>query len=217
MNPPATTTRPPVLTPATLEQAANELLRLEQLLTAQAADTSATAARRTVDAEAGEPAHLERIRAALGNLQEAVSIALAVHVPVTSVDRALRPTLIGLRSALHAPDRAAQPVDLDWFEPHLSGGYPDNLDRAAWAAAAVRAFGLRTRQIVSGKDMRGDAEEDIDGVEEMAADLICDLMHLLDAIGGDAEYTVQRGQGYHLDEVEEEACDEGFEKIADAG
>lgn len=158
---------------------------------------------------APETAHLDRIRAVLLDLSHTVHDALADHVPIASVDHTLRPALAGVRTALHAPDRPDQPADLDWFEPQLSEGYPDNLDRAAWAAEAVRTFGLRTRQIGPHNGAS------VDGVEEMAADLVCDLMHLLDAIGGNAEYTVQRGLGYHLDEVEEETEDLG--DLADAG
>lgn len=148
-----------------------------------------------------ETAHLHRIHAALVGLERAVTEALATTVSAEAVDLAARPILARIRTALHAPGRTNTPVDLDEYQPDLSDGYPDNLDRAAWAAEAVRTFGLRTRQIGPHNGAC------VDGVEEMAADLICDLMHLLDAIGGDAEHTVERGRGYHTEEVEEEDLD----------
>lgn len=144
-----------------------------------------------------ETAHLHRVRAALIGLERAVTEALAGKVPAESVDQTTRPVLAGLRTALHAPGRPNTPVDLDEYQPDLSGGYPDNLDRAAWAAEA-----LRTRQIGPHNGAC------VDGVEEMTGDLICDLMHLLDAIGADAEHTVERGCRYHDDEVDEEELDE---------
>ncbi|HTJ71333.1 MAG TPA: hypothetical protein VL551_27580 [Actinospica sp.] len=149
-----------------------------------------------------EVAHLHRVRAAVVSLERAVTEALADKVPAESIDQTTRPVLAGLRTALHAPGRPNKPVDLDEYQPDLSDGYPDNLDRAAWAAEALRTFGLRTRQIGPHNGAC------VDGVEEMAGDLICDLMHLLDAIGADAEHTVERGVGYHEDEVDEEGLDE---------
>ncbi len=149
-----------------------------------------------------EAAHLHRVRAALIGLERAVTEALAGNVPAASVDQATRPVLAGLRTALHAPGRPNSPVDLDEYQPDLSEGYPDNFDRAGWAAEALRTFGLRTRQI----GPRNAAC--VDGVEEMAGDLICDLMHLLDAVGADAEYTLDRGRRYHGEEVDEEGLDE---------
>ena len=149
-----------------------------------------------------EVAHLHRVRAALIGLERAVTEALVGNVPAEAVDQATRPVLAGLRTALHAPGRPNHPVDLGEYQPELSGGCPDNLDRAAWAAEALRTFGLRTRQIG-----RHNAAC-VDGVEEMAGDLICDLMHLLDAVGANAEYTVGRGRRYHEEEVGEEDFDE---------
>ena len=152
-----------------------------------------------------ETAHLHRIRAALIGLERAVTEALTGGLPAKFVDQTTRPTLAKLRTLLHAPDRPNHAVDLDEYDPDPTGGNPDNFDRAAWAAEAVRTFGLRTHQI---GPHNGPC---VDGVEEMAADLICDLMHLLDVIGGDAERTIDRGRGYHLDEVEEEGLDQdGF-------
>jgi hypothetical protein len=160
---------------------------------------------------ASEDAHLARIRAALLDLDHTVHDALADRIPAASIDLALRPVLTGVRTALHAPDRPNEPVDLDLFEPEMCGGYPDNLDLASWAAEALRTFGLRTRQIGPHDGAC------VDGVEEMAADLICDLMHLVDAVGGNSEYTVERGLGYHLDEVEEEANDKELCDLMAAG
>ncbi|HTJ68204.1 MAG TPA: hypothetical protein VL551_11795 [Actinospica sp.] len=148
-----------------------------------------------------EAAHLHRVHAALAGLERAVTEALADSVPAKALDQAARPVLARVRTALHAPGRANTPVDLDQYQPEPSDSYPDNLDRAAWAAEALRTFGLRTRQIGPHNGAC------VDGVEEMAGDLICDLMHLLDAIGGDAEHTVERGLGYHAVEVEEEDLD----------
>jgi hypothetical protein len=149
-----------------------------------------------------EVAHLHRVRAAVVGLERAVTEALADKVPAVSIDQTTRPVLAGLRTALHAPGRPNTPVDLDEYQPDLSDGYPDNLDRAAWAAEALRTFGLRTRQIGPHNAAC------VDLVEEMAGDLICDLMHLLDAIGADAENTVERGHRYHEEEVVEEELDE---------
>lgn len=149
-----------------------------------------------------ETVHLHRIGAALIGLERAVTEALTGKVPAESIDHATRPVLAGLRTALHAPGRPNNPVDLGEYQPDLSDGYPDNLDRAAWAAEALRTFGLRTRQIGPHNGAC------VDGVEEMAGDLICDLMHLLDAIGGDAEGTIERGLGHHAYEVENEDLDQ---------
>lgn len=161
---------------------------------------------RPVDAPAlgastDEPAYLHRVHAALVGLERAVTEALAAAVASEVVDQATRPVLAHIRTALHAPGRPNTSVDLDMYQPEMSDGYPDNLDRAAWAAEALRTFGLRTRQIGPHQGAC------VDGVEEMAGDLICDVMHLLDAIGGDAEHTVERGLGYHSEEVEEDDLD----------
>jgi hypothetical protein len=195
MNPPATAIQAP-------HQAAFEPIQIGTLGTAAEGPWPIVvhhSAAPTPAVDASENAHLTRIRTALLDLDRTVHDALSDHVPTASIDLALRPVMTGVRTALHAPDRPNESVDLGLFEPEMCGGYPDNLDRASWAAEAVRVFGLRTRQIGPHNGAC------IDGVEEMAADLICDLMHLLDAIGGNADYTVERGLGYHLDEVEEEA------------
>lgn len=149
-----------------------------------------------------EAAHLHRVRAALIGLERAVTEALTGNVPAERIDHAARPVLAGLRTKLHAPTRPNSPVDLDDYQPNPSCGYPDNLDRAAWAAEALRTFGLRTRQIGPHNAAC------VDGVEEMAGDLICNLMHLLDAVGANAEHTVERGRRYHDEEVDEQELDE---------
>lgn len=164
---------------------------------------------RPVDAPApgvttDESAHLHRIHAALLGLERAVTDALAGSVPAQALDQAARPVLARVRTALHAPGRTNTPVDLDQYQPELSGGYPDNLDRAAWAAEALRTFGLRTRQIGPHNGAC------VDGVEEMAGDLICDLMHLLDAIGAATANTVLRGVRYHEEELDEEFDEDDY-------
>ncbi|GAA2046605.1 hypothetical protein GCM10009839_58880 [Catenulispora yoronensis] len=211
MNPPAATIPAPpeaVFEPIQIETIGNGAEDLWTIVHRRAAAAWSTAAPPSPDLGASEDAHLARIRAVLLDLDHIVHDALADHVPSASIDLALRPVLADVRTALHAPERSNEPVDLDLFEPEMCGGYPDNLDRAAWAAEAVRVFGLRTRQIGPHNGAC------VDGVEEMAADLICDLMHLVDAIGGNAEYTVERGLGYHLDEVEEEVDDDNLSLAA---
>jgi hypothetical protein len=205
MNPPATTIPAPpeaAFEPIQIETIGNGTEDPWTIVHRQAAAVRSTAAPASPGLGSSEDAHLARIRAVLLDLDHTVHDALANYVPTASIDLALRPVLADVRTALHAPGRPNEPVDLDLFEPEMCGGYPDNLDRAAWAAEALRTFGLRTRQI----GPRNGAC--VDGVEEMAGDLICDLMHLLDAVGADAEYTVDRGRRYHEDEVEEEELDE---------
>jgi len=149
-----------------------------------------------------EAVHLNRIQTALLDLERAVVDALKGEVAPATIDKAARPVLDRLRTVLHSAERGDRPVDLDEYEPAMCDGFPDNLDRAAWAAEAVRAFGLRTRQIGP------HGATSVDAVEEMAADLTDALMHLLDAIGGNSRYTVlERGYGYYLEEVAEEAED----------
>ncbi|HEV2347039.1 MAG TPA: hypothetical protein VGS97_23255 [Actinocrinis sp.] len=54
-----------------------------------------------------------------------------------------------------------------------------------------------------------------DLVAEMAGDLACDLMHLLDHVGADAHATIERGIGHHNYEAAEEADDtDGLESTA---
>lgn len=151
-----------------------------------------------------EASHLHRVHAALVGLERAVTEALAGSVPATAVDQTARPVLARVRTALHAPGRPNRPIDLDDYQPEMSDSYPDNLDRAAWAAEALRTFGLRTRQIGPHNGAC------VDGVEEMAGDLIGDLMHLLDAIGADAENTVLRGVRYHEEELDEEFDEDDY-------
>lgn len=107
------------------------------------------------------------------------------------------------RTTLPAEGREqAQPIDLANLteRPTWHPGYPDNCDRAAWAAHAVAAFGRCTGQLGP------DAVASVDLAEELAADLVCDLMHLIDKVGGNAELAIERGIGHHAYEVDEEAA-----------
>lgn len=107
-----------------------------------------------------------------------------------------------LRASRTSPREAREAIDIENLaaRPTWHPGYPDNTDRAAWAAHAVAAFGRRTDQLGP------DAVASVELVEELAADLLCDLMHLIDKIGGNAEFAVARGIGHHAFEADEEAA-----------
>ena len=137
-----------------------------------------------------------RVQAAVHDLRRAVQDARAAGVGSDLLRQAADPDLTTVRTLLLAPDEdGPNLLDLPTWNPD----YPDNLDRAAWAARALAVFGQSTGQLRDGNN--ADAEL----VEEMAGDLVCDLMHLLDHVGGDAQETVERGIGHHDYEVAEEA------------
>ena len=75
---------------------------------------------------------------------------------------------------------------------------PDNEDRAGWALVALNAYGKETRAVdqiliedgaIGGRDL----------LEEVAGDLICDLMHLLAKHGLEPEEIMATGR-YHYGE-----------------
>jgi hypothetical protein len=139
-----------------------------------------------------------RVRAAVSDLRRAVEDAQAAGVGSDLLRQAADPDLTTVRALLlgqaeDGPDL----LDLPTWNPN----YPDNLDRAAWAARALTVFGQSTGQL------RGGDGADAELVEEMAGDLVCDLMHLLDHVGGDAQTTIERGIGHHDYEVAEEAAE----------
>lgn len=96
----------------------------------------------------------------------------------------------------------AQPLDLANLaaRPTRQSGYPDNFDRAVCAAHAVVAYGRCTGQLAP------DAVTSVELTEELAADLVSDLMHLVDKVGGSAQSVVEHGIGHHAYEVDEEAA-----------
>jgi hypothetical protein len=148
----------------------------------------------------GTAAHVRanRVRAAVSDLRRAVEDARAAGVGSDLLRQAADPDLSTVRALLIAPDEDGPDLlDLPTWNPD----YPDNLDRAAWAARALAVFGQSTRQLQHG------AGADVELVEEMAGDLVCDLMHLLDRVGADAQATIERGIGHHDYEVAEEAED----------
>lgn len=77
---------------------------------------------------------------------------------------------------------------------------PDNIDRAGWANAALDTFAALTHS-----DPREQSvdPEDKEFLEEVAGDLICDLMHLLHQAGIDPEEVIPTARynfNYELDE-----------------
>lgn len=146
----------------------------------------------------GTAAHVRanRVRAAVSDLRRAVEDARAAGVGSDLLRQAADPDLTTIHALLTAPgEDGPDLLDLPTWNPH----YPDNLDRAAWAARALAVFGQSTGQPPGG--IGADAEL----VEEMASDLVCDLMHLLDHVGADAQTTIERGIGHHDYEAAEEA------------
>lgn len=141
--------------------------------------------------------HANRVRAAAGDLRRAAEDARTARVDPDLLRGAADPDLTVARVLLNSIDPEA--LDLVDLRPTRHPDYPDNLDRAGWAAQALAAFGKITGQLQDGP---GTCAEE---VEEMAGDLICDLMHLIDYVGGEAQATVERGIGHHDYEVREEA------------
>lgn len=66
-----------------------------------------------------------------------------------------------------------------------------NNDRAGWAQAAVDAFASKTEMDRAGEDF-----------ETIAADLLCDLMHLCDKNGVKFHEVLERGNANYQAEVE---------------
>jgi hypothetical protein len=80
--------------------------------------------------------------------------------------------------------------------------FPNSNDRAAWAAAAVEVFGDRTGQ--------RDPEYLIDpeAVAEIVGDLICDLLHFVEAAGGSPNTVLFNGLGHFEQEAAEDAAEQ---------
>lgn len=77
----------------------------------------------------------------------------------------------------------------------------DNEDRRAWARKALDAFGAETGQT-------GYAYDDAECLGEIAGDLICNLLHLADAAGLDADELIERGRDHYDCEREDDEDDE---------
>ena len=84
----------------------------------------------------------------------------------------------------------------------MSDDYPTNNDRAAWAAAAAEVFGG-----FSGQNDPVYLIEPI-AVAEIVGDLICDLLHFVEAAGGDPTAVLFNGLGHFEYEVAEEAAEQ---------
>lgn len=79
---------------------------------------------------------------------------------------------------------------------------PTNEDRAAWAAAAVEVFGSLT-----GQSDPVYLVEPI-AVAEIVGDLICDLLHFVEAAGGDPTTILFNGLGHYEHEVAEDTAEQ---------
>jgi hypothetical protein len=84
----------------------------------------------------------------------------------------------------------------------MSDDYPTNNDRTAWAAAAAEVFG--------GFSGQNDPEYLIEpvAVAEVVGDLICDLLHFVEAAGGDPTTVLFNGLGHYEHEAAEEAAEQ---------
>ncbi len=84
----------------------------------------------------------------------------------------------------------------------MSDDYPTNNDRAAWAAAAAEVFG--------GFSGQNDPDYLIEpvAVAEIVGDLICDLLHFVEAAGGDPTTVLFNGLGHFEHEAAEEAAEQ---------
>ncbi len=139
-----------------------------------------------------------RVRTAASDLRRAVEDAHAAEVDPDLLTQAADPDLAAVHTLLTTPDQdRPDPLDLPTWNPH----YPDNLDRAAWAACALAVYGQSTRQLRHGTGA------DTDLIAEIAGDLVCDLMHLLDHVGADAHATIENAIGHHDYEAAEQARD----------
>lgn len=85
---------------------------------------------------------------------------------------------------------------------------PDNEDRANWALAALNTFAKETH--FDPREQTVDPE-DKDYLEEVAGDLICDLMHLLHQAGIDPEEVIPTARYNFNYELEDEAQADGCE------
>jgi hypothetical protein len=73
-----------------------------------------------------------------------------------------------------------------------------NEDRADFALAAVRTYASRTRFLEADREMNVN-------FEEIAVDLLCDLMHAFDSYGEDFDYLLSRAREHYNAEIAEEA------------
>ena len=118
-----------------------------------------------------EQTRMNRVSAALGDLRDAVAAALDAGItPETLPSGAslTRPNL-QIQIAIAHRDLAPQP------------DFPNNEDRANAAAQAAAVFGRLTGQIDP-----PDGPIGTELVEQIASDLACDLLHLVEHIGGNA-------------------------------
>lgn len=83
-------------------------------------------------------------------------------------------------------DRYGAPDDF------ADAGEVANIDRVAWADVAVRAFVHLTNQDWDGEE---------DQHHEVIGDLVCDLMHLVTALGGDPDEVLDAGRRHFVAEV----------------
>lgn len=103
-----------------------------------------------------------RVRTAASDLRRAVEDAHAAGVDPDLLNQAADLDLAAVRALLTAPAQdGPDPLDLPTWNLH----YPDNLDRAAWAARALALYGQTTRQLQHGTGA------DTDLVAEVAGDL----------------------------------------------
>ncbi len=73
-----------------------------------------------------------------------------------------------------------------------------NEDRAGFALDAMRTYASRTRFLEADREMS-------DNFEEIAIDLLCDLMHAFDNYGEDFDYLLSRAREHYGVEVAEKA------------
>lgn len=85
---------------------------------------------------------------------------------------------------------------------------PTNEDRAGWAMTALNAYAKETRSTGEQEIVIDHDEEDAtEQLEEVAGDLLCDLMHLLRKHGVDPTDIIDRGY-MHFNAEEAEAEDD---------
>jgi O-succinylbenzoate synthase len=95
--------------------------------------------------------------------------------------------------------------------PYKEGVFvePDNEDRAGWAHVALNAFAKETRNDPREQEVEISDDEigGRDQLEEVAGDLICDLMHLLKLHGLEPEEIIATARYNFEFEEDEEAGD----------
>lgn len=90
--------------------------------------------------------------------------------------------------------------------PYKGGVYvePTNEDRAGWALCGLNEYSRQTRHDVVYIDPDPAAEDRTGDLEEVASDMLCDLMHLLRRHGVDPTDIIDRAYSHFHAEVEEE-------------